>query len=100
VVIAIRNQPGQSPTPFTITSGKPTSNSHMRFGSVSNKGSSNSDDLNTVRFTKPLCRAGDAYDTLTPPSDPKRLIFGPIFIALFLGRRTATCPAPDSAAGQ
>ncbi len=71
MVIAIRNQPGQLPTAFTFTSGKPTSNSHMRVGSVSNRGSSNSDDLDTVRFTGPLCRARDLPQQaeLTPRSE-------------------------------
>ena len=40
VVIAIRTNRGHSPTPMTLTSGRPTSSSHMRVGSVSNRGSS------------------------------------------------------------
>jgi len=59
VVIAIRNQPGQSPTPFTFTSGKPTSNSHMRVGSVSNRGSANSDDVEHRQIRRaPVSRPG------------------------------------------
>ena len=38
VVIAIRNHPGHSPTPTTVTPDRPTSSAHMRVGSVSKQG--------------------------------------------------------------
>jgi len=66
VVISIRNHLGQSPTPLMLTSGSPTSNSHMRVGSVSNRGSSNSDGVRHRQIRRaPVSRLGPTSTTRT-----------------------------------
>ena len=72
VVIAIRNQCGQSPTPFTLTSGRPTSSSHMRVGLVSNRGSSDSGCVEHTQIRGAPARARGPSTYITPRSDPKR----------------------------
>jgi hypothetical protein len=64
VETAIRRNSGQSPTPFTFTSGSPTRSSHMRVGSVSNRGSPGFDDVRHRQIRRaPVPRPGS-----TPPS--------------------------------
>ena len=72
VAITIRSQPGHSPTPTTVTSGRPTSSAHMRVGSVSNRGSSTRIGVRHRQSRGPLCRERGPLPALTPPSDPKR----------------------------
>ena len=65
VVIAMRRKCGQSPTPFTLTSGRPTSSSHMRVGLVSNRGSSGSGCVRHTQIRRAPARARGPRPTST-----------------------------------
>ena len=66
VSMCTNNGPSRSSTtPSTRTAGRPTSNSHMRVGSVIT-GALHLKASRTVRFAEPLCRARDPLRSYTP----------------------------------
>ena len=92
--IEIRNQCGQSPTPFTSTSGRPTSSSHVRVGSVSNRGSPGFDDVRHRQIRRaPVSRPGSTRDS---PHAQIRRTNNPPFPAAVSLRRSSRPAVLDS----
>ena len=74
VVIATRKNSGQSPTPTTLTSGKPTRNSHVRVGSVSKRACSGSQFVRHTQIRRAPARARRPSNYTNSRTDPKRQI--------------------------